>query len=56
MSLENALLGYIASKMFSFRWAHDSVWGGDFIVTLAFPSAVDFCIGRLIAARHKCAI
>lgn len=28
MSLENALLGYIASKMFSFRWAHESVFGG----------------------------
>lgn len=52
MSLENALLGYIASKMFSFRWAHESVFWGNFIATLEFPSALDICIGRQTAARH----
>lgn len=34
MSLENALLGYIASKVFSFRWAHKSFFGGNFIISL----------------------
>lgn len=53
MSLENALLGYIASKMFSFRSAHDSVFWGNFIVTLECPSALDICIGRLTALYKR---